>query len=568
MDYGTLVEQALSGNQDAWNSLYQMTYQKIYYTCICLVKKEQDALDMVQEAYTSAWEHLGELKDRQQFEAWLIRIAVNKCKNFLKKINMFYLNDADAMEDCEEENENFLPESYAAQQEKRQLVFRIMSNVLSETLYRTVILFYFDEMTIQEIAELMECPVGTVKYRLNAARRKIKEGVLAYEQQSGEKIYSVAGIPFLALLFHYQVYGIPPMVKAAVAASVAGSVTTETAMATAGQTATAGAVGGQAAAGTAAGAVGEQAAAGTAAKIGGYAMTKALKTKIIAGIAALAVLGGAAGFIIANNDKDDNKVDNGSTQLESVTKGGDSRIVFEYNAYNHVSNEFNETVSDDMFKRYNLSYLESQVWDKKAYNFLIPLEFDGQRLDNQAWDYHTRKLEDVTNIKNVQLGYGTRSLAYVDDEYFPDSEALDIGLYINDTSSTQPWEEEYSDEGLRTSLGGSYGGYSKYRLSDIQSLTRSVANTDEGVNPFGFSYTLEKGTMTVEEKEFISGEIIIREIPYNLIRFSGLTEDSINDWGFLYFDVSEDASKQAVMDDLSQALIDSFKAVEWEVIFK
>ncbi len=74
--------------------------------------------------------------------------------------------------------------------------------------------------------------------------------------------------------------------------------------------------------------------------------------------------------------------------------------------------------------------------------------------------------------------------------------------------------------------------------------------------------------MTVEEKEIISGEIIIREIPYNLIRFSGLTEDSINDWGFLYFDVSEDASKQAVMDDLSQALIDSFKAVEWEVIFK
>lgn len=519
MDYGTLVEQALSGNQDAWNSLYQMTYQKIYYTCICLVKKEQDALDMVQEAYTSAWEHLGELKDRQQFEAWLIRIAVNKCKNLLKKTNRFYLNDTDAMEDCEEENENFLPESYAAQQEKRQLVFHIMSNVLSETLYRTVILFYFDEMTIQEIAELMECPVGTVKYRLNAARRKIKEGVLAYEQQSGEKIYSVAGIPFLALLFHYQVYGIPPMAKAA--------------------------------------------AAGTAAKIGGYAMTKALKTKIIAGIAALAVLGGAVGFIIANNDKDDNKVDNGTTQLESMTKGGDSRIMFEYTNYNHVSNEFNETVSDDMFKRYNLSYLESQVWDKKTYNFLIPLEFDGQRLDNEAWDYHTRKLEDVTNIKNVQLGYGSRSLAYVDGEYFPDSEALDIGLYINDTSSTRSWEEEFGDDSLRTRLDRISVENS---LWDIESLTRSVASTDEGVNPFGFSYTLEKGTMTVEEKhEYISGdEIIIREIPYNLIRFSGLTEDSINDWGFLYFDVSEDASKQAVMDDLSQALIDSFKAVEWE----
>lgn len=88
-------------------------------------------------------------------------------------------------------------------------------------------------------------------------------------------------------------------------------------------------------------------------------MTKALKKKIIAGIAALAVIGGAAGFIIANNNKDDNKADDGTAQVESITKGGNTRIMFEYNNYNHVSNEFNEAVSDDMFKRYNLSYLES-----------------------------------------------------------------------------------------------------------------------------------------------------------------------------------------------------------------
>ncbi|MCM1399651.1 MAG: sigma-70 family RNA polymerase sigma factor [Clostridium sp.] len=553
MDYGTLVEQVLSGNQDAWNSLYQMTYQKIYYTCMCFVKNEQETLDMVQEAYTSAWEHLGKLQDRQQFEAWLIRIAVNKCKNYLKQTNMFYLNDVDAMVDCEEENENFLPESYAVQQEKRQLVFHIMSNVLSETLYRTVILFYFDEMTIQEIAELMECPVGTVKYRLNAARGKIKQGVLAYEQQSGEKLYSAAGIPFLALLFHYQVYGTLPMAKAAVAASAVGSVAsvTGTGSAVTGQAAAVGAVEGQ--------------AAGTAAKIGGYVMTKALKTKIIAGIAALAVVGGAAGFIIANNNKDDKKEDTGKAQVESVVNGGDFRISFEYDNYTMVSSKFDETVSDDMFKRYNLSYLESQVWYKRAYNFLVPLEIDGLRLDNEAWDYHTRKLEDVTTIRNVQLGI-QHQLSYADYEYFPDSEVLDIGLYIEDTDEYKPWEEVFGDDDLSIRLDETTSGSSEYRLHNIESLTRNVTSTDEGVNPFGFSYTLEKGTMTVEEKHEYSsdGEITTREIPYNLIRFSGLTEDDINDWGFLYFDVSEDASKQAVMDDLTQVLIASFKAVEWE----
>lgn len=292
-------------------------------------------------------------------------------------------------------------------------------------------------------------------------------------------------------------------------------------------------------------------------------MTKALKTKIIAGIAALAVVGGVSGFIIANNNKDDNKADDGTAQVESITKGGNTRIMFEYNNYNYVSNEFNEAVSDDMFKRYNLSYLESQVWDHKTYNFLVPLEFDGLRLENEAWDYHTRKLEDVTTIRNVQLGY-LNKLAYVDPEYFPDSEALDIGLYIADTDSLTSWEKEFGEYFLV--YVDSDVKYNERRLRNIESLTWNVASTDEGVNPFGFSYTLEKGTMTVEEKhDHISGEeTIIREIPYNLIRFSGLTEDDIDDWGFLYFDVSEGATKQAVMDDLSQVLIDSFKAVEWE----
>lgn len=292
-------------------------------------------------------------------------------------------------------------------------------------------------------------------------------------------------------------------------------------------------------------------------------MTKALKKKIIAGIAALAVIGGAAGFIIANNNKDDNKADDGTAQVESITKGGNTRIMFEYNNFNHVSNEFSEAVSDDMFKRYNLSYLESQVWDHKTYNFLIPLEFDGLRLDNEAWDYHTRKLEDVTTIRNVQLGY-LNKLAYVDPEYFPDSETLDIGLYIADTDSLTSWEKEFGEYFLV--YVDSDVKYNERRLRNIESLTWNVASTDEGVNPFGFSYTLEKGMMTVEEKhDHISGEeTIIREIPYNLIRFSRLTEDDIDDWGFLYFDVSEGATKQAVMDDLSQVLIDSFKAVEWE----
>ena len=96
------------------------------------------------------------------------------------------------------------------------------------------------------------------------------------------------------------------------------------------------------------------------------------------------------------------------------------------------------------------------------------MEFDGLRLENEAWDYHTRKLEDVTTIRNVQLGY-LNKLAYVDPEYFPDSEALDIGLYIADTDSLTSWEKEFGEYFLV--YVDSDVKYNERRLRNIVSLT-------------------------------------------------------------------------------------------------
>lgn len=127
-------------------------------------------------------------------------MAANLCKDFL------YKKGAHPSEPLDEEvfadiGENFLPEEYAEVSEKRDTVMKIMRNNLSDVLFQTVIMFYFDEMTI---AEEMGCPKVTVKYRLNAARAKIKKGVLDYEKKSGDKLYAVVGVPFLALLLSKQ----------------------------------------------------------------------------------------------------------------------------------------------------------------------------------------------------------------------------------------------------------------------------------------------------------------------------------------------------------------------------
>ncbi len=201
-DISQLVQKALNGDSAAFDALYAETNKAVFFICIGFLKNEEDARDITQEVYITAFEKLGTLESPEKFGAWIKRIAVNKCKNFLVKKNAHLEQSIDSEENVTElVDENFLPEEYAENAEKRRIVMEIVRNVLSDTLYQTVMMFYFDELSIAEIAEIMDCPEGTVKYRLNAARAKIKKGVLDYEKKNDEKLYAVAGIPFLARLF-------------------------------------------------------------------------------------------------------------------------------------------------------------------------------------------------------------------------------------------------------------------------------------------------------------------------------------------------------------------------------
>lgn len=196
------MQKALNGDSAAFDALYAETNKAVFFTCIGFLKNEEDARDVTQEVYITAFEKLGTLESPEKFGAWIKRIAVNKCKNFLVKKNAHLEHSIDDKENpAELEDENFLPEEYAENAEKRRIVMEIVRNVLSDTLYQTVMMFYFDELSIAEIAEIMDCPEGTVKYRLNAARAKIKKGVLDYENKNDERLHAVVMIPFLTRLF-------------------------------------------------------------------------------------------------------------------------------------------------------------------------------------------------------------------------------------------------------------------------------------------------------------------------------------------------------------------------------
>lgn len=93
-----------------------------------------------------------------------------------------------------------IPDDYADSEEKRRIIMNIIDTALTDEQRQTIILFYFDMMSVAEIAEIMECSVGTVTSRLSAARKKIREAVLIYEKKT------MTGFMLLCLYLFCQRY--------------------------------------------------------------------------------------------------------------------------------------------------------------------------------------------------------------------------------------------------------------------------------------------------------------------------------------------------------------------------
>lgn len=192
-------------------------------------------------------------------------------------------------------DENILPEEYVESEEKRRLIMDIMRSEPFYAQYQTAIMFYFNDMSVADIAEIIDCPEGAVKYRLSTARAKIKQGVLDYEHRTDDEVYSFVGAPFLARLLTAESESVVvPLLKTAGLIPAAAPQT-----------------------------------AAAVSKAGGKAFFGTLKVKIIAGAAAAAVIaGGAAAIAIAANNVPGDSIvqDSGFDDSGSVTDTSDSIV--------------------------------------------------------------------------------------------------------------------------------------------------------------------------------------------------------------------------------------------------
>ena len=195
-----LVSSAKSGNKKSFDKLYELTHNDVWYNCVSLLKDEENAKDIMQETYITAFLKLDILKDEEKFCSWLTAIATNKSKNKLKG-KVEYQIDDEVLIAKTETDELMLPEEYINKAEKRKVLLQIIEDTLSFNQYQVVLMFYFNELSIAEIAQALEISEGTVKSRLNSSRAKMKTAIEDYENKSGDKLHGVVVVPFFTTIF-------------------------------------------------------------------------------------------------------------------------------------------------------------------------------------------------------------------------------------------------------------------------------------------------------------------------------------------------------------------------------
>lgn len=199
-----LVQRAVEGDKEAFTNLYTLTYSEVYHIVKVFIHNEDTAQDIVQETYYKSLRKIKQLKEPDKFPVWIKKIAVNTAKAHLRKVDWVLFSEADgeggkSIAELQDERLEHIPEIVVDQAETKELIDQILGE-LDEKQRMVVGMFYYEQMSVNEIAEALNCSVNTVKSRLNYARKKIGKEIVELEKK-GVILRTAAPIPILMYLF-------------------------------------------------------------------------------------------------------------------------------------------------------------------------------------------------------------------------------------------------------------------------------------------------------------------------------------------------------------------------------
>ena len=186
-----LVRASQRGRTDCYEELVFRHRDKIFARAFSMLRNEEEALDMSQEAWVKGWQRLKQFKRDASFTTWMTRIVINLCLDFLRKRQR---RATDSLERIEEEGggierrmpvETYNPTEYLEREELRGEIDLAMEKLSYE--HRTVLLLHeFEGLEYKEIAKAMHCSIGTVMSRLFYARRRLGSLLISLKKERQE----------------------------------------------------------------------------------------------------------------------------------------------------------------------------------------------------------------------------------------------------------------------------------------------------------------------------------------------------------------------------------------------
>lgn len=188
---------AKDGDVDAFEKIYADYKDRVYAIALSTLKNQQDAEDATQQTFIRVYEKLSTLEDPDAFNTWIQRIAVNESRMILRKRKEVLSMDDDENGALAEkiEDDFMLPQEYLERDDLSRRLREIIDD-LPTAQRQALVLQMYSNLSMAEIAEVMECSENTVKSRIRYAKATIKTEIEERERKTGEKFYGVVMLPF------------------------------------------------------------------------------------------------------------------------------------------------------------------------------------------------------------------------------------------------------------------------------------------------------------------------------------------------------------------------------------
>jgi RNA polymerase sigma factor (sigma-70 family) len=165
------IGRVIAGDKEAFSGLVDAHKDMVYTVCLRMLSSEADAEEAAQDVFVKAFRSIGSFQERAKFSTWLYRITYNHCISVIrKKVKMIDLVDELPEGEVDEGEINGL-ESISAEERSRYLKMAIDS--LAETDAVVVTLFYYDELSLEEIAEITGLSSSNIRIKLHRSRKKM-----------------------------------------------------------------------------------------------------------------------------------------------------------------------------------------------------------------------------------------------------------------------------------------------------------------------------------------------------------------------------------------------------------